>query len=49
MSEKRKREREGDAKEPGERKRQKRGFVVGPENLPDGVYKRKSTFAVTIV
>ena len=23
-------------------KRRKRGFVVGPDNLPDGIYKRKS-------
>jgi hypothetical protein len=41
MSEKRKRGREeGDA---GEKKRPNRGFQVGPQNLPDGVYKRKST------
>jgi hypothetical protein len=26
----------------GPKKKQKRGFVVGPDNLPDGAYKRKS-------
>ncbi|KAF7189126.1 hypothetical protein HII31_09548 [Pseudocercospora fuligena] len=41
MSEKRKRDRdEAGAKDT--RKKQKRGFVVGPENLPDGTYKRKT-------
>jgi len=25
-------------------KKRKRGFVVGPDNLPDGAWKRKSTF-----
>ncbi|KXT04614.1 hypothetical protein AC578_8650 [Pseudocercospora eumusae] len=41
MSEKRKRDRdEAGAKDT--RKKQKRGFVVGPANLPDGTYKRKT-------
>lgn len=39
MSEKRKRDRDEGGME---RKKQKRGFVVGPANLPDGTYKRKS-------
>ncbi|EME47975.1 hypothetical protein DOTSEDRAFT_147049 [Dothistroma septosporum NZE10] len=41
MSEKRKRDRDdGDAKD--ERKKQRKGFRVGPDNLPDGVWKRKN-------
>ncbi|EME86146.1 uncharacterized protein MYCFIDRAFT_210423 [Pseudocercospora fijiensis CIRAD86] len=41
MPEARKRDRdEAGAKDA--RKRQKRGFVVGPGNLPDGAYKRKT-------
>lgn len=44
MSEKRKRDHnDGDAK--AERKKQKKGFRVGPDNLPDGVWKRKSESA----
>ena len=34
-----KREREDDAARPA--KKQKKGFSVGPANLPDGTYKRK--------
>jgi hypothetical protein len=43
MPEKRKRA-DGDASEDLARrkKKAKRGFVVGPDNLPDGTYKRKS-------
>ncbi|CAK4033732.1 Hypothetical predicted protein [Lecanosticta acicola] len=39
MSDKRKRDREEGG---SERKKQKRGFVVGPDNLPDGTYRRKN-------
>lgn len=43
MSEKRKRD-DGGAfeKQYASRKKQKKGFVVGPDNLPDGIIKRKS-------
>jgi hypothetical protein len=43
MSEKRKRD-AGDAavKHSTDRKRQKKGFTVGSENLPDGVHRRKN-------
>jgi hypothetical protein len=48
MSEKRKRG-SSDAIEDGTKnnKKQKRGFTVGPQNLPDGTYRRKSMSIVT--
>lgn len=49
MSEKRKRDAgsglESDRKA---NKKQKRGFTVGPQNLPDGTYRRKSECRVMI-
>lgn len=44
MSEKRKRADDLGGAAPSEtvKKKQKRGFTVGPQNLPDGAYKRKS-------
>ncbi|TKA78923.1 hypothetical protein B0A55_03923 [Friedmanniomyces simplex] len=44
MSEKRKREdgAPGPDYRPGNKKKQKTGFRVGPANLPDGTYKRKT-------
>ncbi|KAK4505492.1 hypothetical protein PRZ48_003455 [Zasmidium cellare] len=43
MSEKRKRDQDdGAAKGDKDRKKQKRGFAVGPDNLPDGTYRRKT-------
>ena len=35
---------EGRGGEAPEVKKQKKGFVVGPENLPDGPWRRKSQF-----
>lgn len=45
MVEKRKRD-DGDAvrRQDDGRKKVKKGFTVGPANLPDGAYKRKSMF-----
>jgi hypothetical protein len=43
MSEKRKRDASdafGDSNK--KFKKQKRGFTIGPQNLPDGTYRRKS-------
>jgi hypothetical protein len=48
MSEKRKRQPE-DASIEKSRKKAKRGFVVGPDHLPDGSYKRKSTTASKLI
>jgi hypothetical protein len=42
MAEKRKRSDDVDVSA-DRSKKPKRGFTVGPQNLPDGVYKRKST------
>ena len=43
MSEKRKRNAgDGSGDHKGGGKKPKRGFVVGPDHLPDGTYKRKS-------
>lgn len=45
MSEKRKRDHDdGAARESKDRKKQKGGFAVGPDNLPDGTYRRKSMY-----
>jgi len=46
MSEKRKREDGAPVPDyrPGNKKKQKTGFRVGPANLPDGTYKRKSMY-----
>lgn len=35
---------EGNATEPPVKKNKKKGFSVGPDNLPDGTYRRKSEF-----
>lgn len=43
MSEKRKR----DGDDGGEKKRVKKGFQVGPANLPDGTHRRKGSSALT--
>jgi hypothetical protein len=45
MAEKRAREDDGDA--PQEKKRRS-GFKVGPDNLPDGTWKRKGTFRISV-
>ena len=42
MAEKRKRDAGGDHERQRNDKKQKRGFQVGPANLPDGIYKRKN-------
>lgn len=42
MAEKRKRDDGERKKEDDGRKRINKGFTVGPANLPDGAYKRKS-------
>lgn len=43
MAEKRKRDIEsGSGDHDSGKKKMKRGFVVGPDNLADGIYKRKS-------
>jgi hypothetical protein len=42
MAEKRKRSDDGAKASSDHSKKPKRGFTVGPQNLPDGIYKRKS-------
>ena len=50
MSAKRKRDSGGEAAEDHRGGKKRRGgFKVGPDNLPDGTYKRKSRVALVLV
>lgn len=48
MSQKRGREHGESRGQDESRKKQKKGFTVGPANLPDGTYKRKSTIRINV-